>query len=138
VAGDGTDANGTSAPPARWYPDPEHAGWQRYWDGTAWTDHRAPILQSADLKPGLVGVWISAILSIFTFSFFSTGNGDTTSIAIPLGVISMFICLHLVRRARDDARRRGLDLPMPYKAARVTAIVLASLSVLSSIVTTFG
>lgn len=30
-------------PPAGWYPDPEQAGQQRYWDGTQWTEHRAPL-----------------------------------------------------------------------------------------------
>jgi hypothetical protein len=28
--------------PAGWYPDPSGAPGQRYWDGTAWTDHEAP------------------------------------------------------------------------------------------------
>lgn len=27
---------------AGWYPDPELSGWQRYFDGAAWTEHRAP------------------------------------------------------------------------------------------------
>ena len=31
--------NGT---PAGWYDDPEQPGQQRYWDGNAWTEHRAP------------------------------------------------------------------------------------------------
>ena len=26
-------------PPADWYPDPQHHGVVRYWDGTQWTDH---------------------------------------------------------------------------------------------------
>lgn len=30
-------------PPAGWYPDPENAGQQRYWDGAQWTEHRAPL-----------------------------------------------------------------------------------------------
>jgi Protein of unknown function (DUF2510)/Excalibur calcium-binding domain len=33
--------------PAGWYPDPERAGQQRYWDGSAWTDHRAPLAPDA-------------------------------------------------------------------------------------------
>lgn len=28
--------------PAGWYADPEHVGQQRYWDGSVWTEHRAP------------------------------------------------------------------------------------------------
>lgn len=28
-------------PPAGWYPDPQDATQQRYWDGTAWTGHTA-------------------------------------------------------------------------------------------------
>jgi uncharacterized RDD family membrane protein YckC len=30
--------------PAGWYPDPEQPGQQRYWDGTSWTENRAPIV----------------------------------------------------------------------------------------------
>ena len=28
--------------PAGWYQDPDGSGGQRYWDGSAWTEHRAP------------------------------------------------------------------------------------------------
>jgi Domain of unknown function (DUF4352)/Protein of unknown function (DUF2510) len=30
----------TPPTPAGWYPDPEHPGSQRYWDGSVWTEHR--------------------------------------------------------------------------------------------------
>lgn len=29
-------------PPAGWYPDPQDASAQRYWDGAQWTEHSAP------------------------------------------------------------------------------------------------
>lgn len=32
----------TPSTPAGWYPDPDGSGGQRYWDGTVWTEHRAP------------------------------------------------------------------------------------------------
>ncbi len=31
----------SETPPAGWYPDPQDANRQRYWDGTAWTEHTA-------------------------------------------------------------------------------------------------
>jgi len=35
-------ATATAATPAGWYPDPDDPSSQRYWDGSAWTDHRHP------------------------------------------------------------------------------------------------
>ncbi len=32
----------TETAPAAWFPDPEDPTQYRYWDGTAWTEHRAP------------------------------------------------------------------------------------------------
>lgn len=31
----------SDTPPAGWYPDPQDGARQRYWDGTAWTEHTA-------------------------------------------------------------------------------------------------
>lgn len=32
----------TPPTPAGWYPDPDGSGGRRYWDGSAWTEHRSP------------------------------------------------------------------------------------------------
>lgn len=40
-----------SSAPAGWYPDPTMADTQRYWDGSAWTDHRAPATPAAAPAP---------------------------------------------------------------------------------------
>ena len=31
----------SDTPPAGWYPDPQDSSRQRYWNGTAWTEHTA-------------------------------------------------------------------------------------------------
>jgi hypothetical protein len=35
--------SGGGTPSPGWYPDPQVGGQQRWWDGTAWTDHTAPL-----------------------------------------------------------------------------------------------
>lgn len=40
-----------NATPAGWYEDPEQPGQQRYWDGSSWTEHRAPGAQVAPNPP---------------------------------------------------------------------------------------
>lgn len=37
--------------PSGWYPDPEQAGQLRYWDGTAWTEHRSPARDAPTAQP---------------------------------------------------------------------------------------
>jgi hypothetical protein len=42
----------TELPPAAWYPDPGDAGYLRYWDGGAWTEHRSATTATPGLPPG--------------------------------------------------------------------------------------
>jgi len=127
----------TSAQPG-WYPDQTNPGTLRYWDGTAWTEHAAPAnvpSATAPIKPGLAAVWITAVLSLFTFYVRTvSATGHTTTVSIPVGIVFMLVCWRLVGRARAEAKRRGVPLPGGYEAARWVALGLAGLSVLASIV----
>ena len=42
---------GMTNAPAGWHPDPESPGILRYWDGQAWTNHRAPAPTAAAPPP---------------------------------------------------------------------------------------
>jgi hypothetical protein len=78
-----TQQPGPWTPPPGWYPDPQAVGQQRYWDGGAWTEHRAPVATayaggySGPSYPGTSGLavasmvlgilwifWIGAILAL--------------------------------------------------------------------------
>lgn len=57
--------------PAGWYPAPEGAGGQRFWNGDGWTEHRAPDVPDGDADPTpskrpnkghLVGLAAAAVL----------------------------------------------------------------------------
>ncbi|MDW3217863.1 MAG: DUF2510 domain-containing protein [Acidimicrobiales bacterium] len=45
--------------PAGWYDDPENATQFRYWDGTVWTEHRAP----KAIKPSMANADATAVVS---------------------------------------------------------------------------
>jgi hypothetical protein len=83
----------SETPPAAWFPDPEDPSQYRYWDGTAWTEHRAPRsttsdqLSSAgkDLADGLakgftaVGGWLNQNVAMpgqHTFASVATACQD--------------------------------------------------------------
>jgi hypothetical protein len=49
-------------PPPGWYPDP-HAGCLRYWNGTEWSHHIAPLSPTAPVRQSApAGDWIGAVL----------------------------------------------------------------------------
>lgn len=50
--------------PAGWYPDPEQAGQQRYWDGQQWTDDQAPGSQPPPVKKSGIPTWVKALIGI--------------------------------------------------------------------------
>ena len=65
----------SETPPAGWYPDPQDANRQRYWDGNAWMEHTADASpQAATTGAATAGVgssgpdtwtWQSIVATIF-------------------------------------------------------------------------
>lgn len=87
-----TDPN---QPPANWYPDPEAPDQQRYWDGTQWTEHRAPTAQT-DATPAeppkkkRTALWVTlsivgglVVIVIIGASIASANRGPNTAKADP-------------------------------------------------------
>lgn len=113
-------------PPAGWYQDPQGAG-HRYWDGTQWTEHRAPGFPQQPAVPpqtkedsltkveriwacgafgatliGSLGPW--ATLGVFSKAG-TDGDGVITLIA---GIIGIILALVLTRGARVAVGVLGL------------------------------
>jgi hypothetical protein len=131
-----------NVPDAGWFADPSGAPTWRYWDGAAWTDHVSPMnhpvtFVDGDLKPGLVAVWIMAVLSIAIFTFsYTNSRGETTRVILPLGLVFVAICWRLVHRAQQNAAERNLPVPGAYAAARIVSLVLGTLCVAWTVVGT--
>ncbi|RMH78760.1 MAG: DUF2510 domain-containing protein [Actinomyces sp.] len=56
--------------PAGWYPDPENLDQLRYWDGAAWTEHRAPAHHGTGTAPPVTSrpdpwLWQSILATLF-------------------------------------------------------------------------
>jgi hypothetical protein len=86
------------------------------------------------VKPGLVAVWVTAVLSLFTFYVSSrSATGHTSTICLPIGVVFCVACWRLVAKARAECERLHIPLRAGYEAARWTALGLATLSVLASV-----
>ena len=109
--------------PAGWYP---HEGGQRYWDGTTWTEHRAPAAQPAvvvmqqrpsnglavgSLITGIAGFVLMAIP--FFIGLFIGGTLDI--VAVILGICGII---------RANRTRVGMPLA-------VVGLVLGGVSLLS-------
>lgn len=69
------------SPPAGWYPNPEDTG-QRYWDGTAWTEHRVGAADSsAPTRAWSAGRVFYALLGPVLVLFGAVGAVDAISSA---------------------------------------------------------
>lgn len=134
---------------AGWYADPAGRFTLRYWNGTAWTEHvsenGAQLVDPAggfgpsvkpEIKPGLVAVWITAVLSISYFSYHSYDGikRESTSLVLPLGLLFTFWCWRLVKSARRDCEAQGIPLPQGYQAALIVAVAFGVLTTVNAVV----
>ncbi len=116
----------TPATPAPgWYADPEHPGSQRYWDGNAWTQHRAPaaapaiVVQAVPGNPAAVAALVLGICGFLAMGIpFFIGwfiGGPLDILAVVFGIVGI---------ARAQAVRVGL-------APAIVGLVLAAVSLLT-------
>jgi hypothetical protein len=99
-----TSMTGDQTPPAGWYPDPNPgadapAGQQRYWDGSAWTEHTTtaptgPAYQAAVQQAPRDGLGLAAfvlgVISLILIFFIPVGFLGTGILGI-IGLILGFI-----------------------------------------------
>ncbi|MDH6199250.1 TM2 domain-containing membrane protein YozV [Mycobacterium frederiksbergense] len=74
-----------------WYPDPNGAPTQRYFDGTAWTDQLAPLSTPAPrpAKSGVVAGLLQLFLGWFGLGRFYLGYTGIGGVQLTLGLIGL-------------------------------------------------
>lgn len=89
--------------PADWYPDPDDHTQLRYFDGNAWTDHRAPVsapapvaaITSPDAEPptkgrGLAVAAVALLIVVVVAGYFLFGRGGSNAELGPLAPTGTF------------------------------------------------
>ena len=87
--------------PAGWHPDPESPGIMRYWNGDAWTNHRAPAptpgpaqqVQSVGAGVEIIGLLCAVFLPIvgLLVGLFTLGKSAAAGWMIGLSVLSFLV-----------------------------------------------
>jgi TM2 domain-containing membrane protein YozV len=90
-------------PPPGWYPDPNGAPAQRYFDGTKWTDQLAPlstppiVAQSQGPLPPPRSAAVAGLLQLFLGTFglgrFYIGTTGIAAVQLCLGLLGLFLTL---------------------------------------------
>jgi hypothetical protein len=131
----------TPAPAAGWFPDPENAGQIRYWDGAAWTEHRAPGQPAYGASPATVAstpVLVPPLLLAGALLIVA-GIGRAVSYLAPyefLGVSIVFGVVEVIGWAGAFVAFAGAGFPSRRPGTRTVTFVLVGLYLLGGIVST--
>ena len=81
-----------------WYPDPNDPTSRRYFDGTAWTESRAPVAADAGFstRSAAVAGLLQLFLGWFGIGRFYIGSPVVGVIQLALGVIGIFTTIFLI------------------------------------------
>jgi hypothetical protein len=115
-----------TTPPPGWYLDPDAGGTQRWWDGTAWTEHRAPAV--APGAPGFQPIDL-VVPPVHTFGPRGLIWG-LIAFMLPIAILPAVLALVFsipalvaARRAREQGHPASIAMPL-------AGLILASVSLL--------
>ncbi len=120
--------------PAAWYPDPKGEAAQRYWDGSAWTDHVDGPAPEGFPPPPPPGVGRPPPVGGYAHAVHVYPRDSRAGLALGLSIVSIVVCgplsiagillgqadLEAIDRGETDPSKRGLA-----RAAFVVGIVAA-------------
>jgi len=90
-------------PPADWYTDPEDESQYRYWDGSSWTEHRAPRIAEPDTEAGDARHGLRSPSTLVADTFSLTGRRWRPFAAVALiYILSWIVGVVLVLVSAND------------------------------------
>ena len=84
-----------ASPPPGWYLDPSDGRLNRWWDGTTWTEHSAPIPQAIAMQPQFAGksmptaYLLAILLGGFGVHRFYLGRPVSASILLTITIVAV-------------------------------------------------
>ena len=117
-------------PPADWYTDPEDESQYRYWDGSSWTEHRAPRIIDTDAPAGDATGGLRSPTQLVADTFSLTGRRWRSCAAVALiyilsqiaGVVLLFVSANNILMGElgeifDRVSQPGFDASDPEHEA---------------------
>ena len=87
-----TTPPGPPPPPPGWYPDPSGAAGQRYFDGSRWSENRAPAVPEPPRSAAVAGL-LQLFFGWFGIGRFYIGSTSIAAIQLCLGIIGIFLTM---------------------------------------------